>query len=588
MSSLPAAFVAGSYQSASSVIYAIESYRHNLDFETESANEEEAELGVELDRGPQYEYDDHIIHWDEEIAPGPSSGTSTGARQFILPVSTHREGFPTSARPLSRTFTPKASERTPLIRKATSVLGHQTRLSEDTDAAAILNIPRPERYREGSPRSAVSPPLVQAVKPQKSHTSERVHSGKQYDNCFILLNAIAVLFGIGMLSEPLAFSYAGWIGGTILIILYGWITCHTAKILAHIVLEDPDIRSYSDIGRKVFGPRSTVLISTIFCLELFTVSVALVTLFADSLCAVMPAYSADTYKLAGLIFLIPAVMLPLSVLSYTSVLGIFSMMLIIGVILFDGFAKPDSPGSLWSPADTSLGVDNLVQLGISFGLFMAGFAGHAAIPTLARDMIDPSQFDRMIDWAFGIATGIYAVLGVAGYIMFGNSVSDEFSRDLMKYSTYPVLNKVALWGLVLTPLSKYALATRPLSITIEIILGIETSGHASPDDHTFMATPDGVVQHKDHLNLKKVLRALERTVLTILSVLVSILVPDFGSVMAVLGACFSFLLCVIGPLAAKIALAGKCSLWDGVLLGVAVAMAVWGTVSAVWSTISVA
>ena len=47
------------------------------------------------------------------------------------------------------------------------------------------------------------------------------------------------------------------------------------------------------------------------------------------------------------------------------------------------------------------------------------------IPTLARDMVDPTQFDEMINWAFAIATGIYGLLGVAGYIMFGNAVSDE-------------------------------------------------------------------------------------------------------------------------------------------------------------------
>ena len=45
-----------------------------------------------------------------------------------------------------------------------------------------------------------------------------------------------------------------------------------AKILARIVLEDPHIRSYADIGRKAFGPRSMPVISAIFGLELFTVT----------------------------------------------------------------------------------------------------------------------------------------------------------------------------------------------------------------------------------------------------------------------------------------------------------------------------
>lgn len=108
------------------------------------------------------------------------------------------------------------------------------------------------------------------------------------------------------------------------------------------------------------------------------------------------------------------------------------------------------------------------------------------IPSLARDMIDPSQFDSMIEWAFAIATLIYTIIGVTGYLMFGNSVSDEvscpsfvsctshdrlislfffqFSKDLMSTPGYNLtLNQVALWGLVIAPLSKFALATRPVS-----------------------------------------------------------------------------------------------------------------------------
>lgn len=41
--------------------------------------------------------------------------------------------------------------------------------------------------------------------------------------------------------------------------------------------------------------------------------------------------------------------------------------------------------------------------------------------------MDPSQFDKMLDYAFLAATFIYAVIGIAGYLMFGNSVSDEVS-----------------------------------------------------------------------------------------------------------------------------------------------------------------
>jgi vesicular inhibitory amino acid transporter len=172
-----------------------------------------------------------------------------------------------------------------------------------------------------------------------------------------------------------------------------------------------------------------------FCLELFAVryvqvsailcylsdnpvcSVALVTLSADSLHTILPQYSANTYKAWGLLVyvsilsyntysshlvpsLIPTVFMPLSLLSYTSILGISSTLFIVFVIFWDGLSKQSAPGSLWEPAPTTWLPGHAGELGISFGLFMAGFSGHTVIPSLARDMVDPSQFDKMIDWAF--------------------------------------------------------------------------------------------------------------------------------------------------------------------------------------------
>jgi len=127
-------------------------------------------------------------------------------------------------------------------------------------------------------------------------------------------------------------------------------------------------------------------------------SVVLVTLFADSLNAIIPAISSDTYKLLGLVVyvlavlvpsparsdgqcsssLIPTVFLPLPFLSYASLLGIVSSVLLIGVVLIDGFSKSDAPGSLWSPATTSFSFCNLEELGLAFGLFMAGVCNNLA------------------------------------------------------------------------------------------------------------------------------------------------------------------------------------------------------------------
>ena len=107
-------------------------------------------------------------------------------------------------------------------------------------------------------------------------------------------------------------------------------------------------------------------------------------------------------------------------------------------------------------------------------------------------MVDPSQFDSMINWAFSVATFIYTMIGVTGYLMFGNDVCEEvsiahrpvdivayhdsriqFSQDLMRTPGYNrTLNRAAMWGLVLVPISKFALATRPVRNTLQDVASV--------------------------------------------------------------------------------------------------------------------
>ncbi|KAI0321704.1 transmembrane amino acid transporter protein-domain-containing protein [Amylostereum chailletii] len=431
--------------------------------------------------------------------------------------------------------------------------------------------------------SAENAPLLRKPSMDRA-TVQQVHERIPGRSTFnqTLFNAGAMLLGIGILSEPLAFSYAGWIAGAILMGFYGYITCYTAKFLARVVASDPRIRSYADIGQKAFGPRSSLLISTVFCIEMFGVSVILVTLFADSLRVLIPEFSPTTYKVMSLIILIPSVFVPLSLLSYTSLLGIFSTISLIAVIFFDGLSKADAPGSLISPAETSFLFASWDKLGMAFGLFMAGFGAHCGIPALVLDMEDPKRFDEAMDYAFCFATIFYTLIGIAGYLMFGDSVHEEISQNLLGVAGYsPALNKVVLWMLVITPLTKFPLTTRPLNLTFEAMWGLDTYTHSESEE-----------SHKAHANsakllanqaMKHALITVERTLIALFAVAVSILVPDFSSLMAILGSFSAFLLCVIGPVAAKMAIEGGRNGKDMFFITTAALMAAWGTVIAVSS-----
>ncbi|KAJ7762013.1 transmembrane amino acid transporter protein-domain-containing protein [Mycena maculata] len=582
MTSLPTSFMVGSASSTSgqSVRDAIASYRRaqylvagstvaSVSDDSDPFSDEEAATGFvdEIEEedvewpanatGSSQESDGIIGEFDWDDLPSEGTSEDPTTPRPTLPFS-RRVAPPQGTRPTER---PERNERTPLLRKTIS----------------FTDVPHPRRTSTAANDTLTVPVVGTALRRRSSAASARSmkhNYGGQSTFGQTLFNSIAILLGIGMLSEPLAFAYAGWGMGFVLIIFYGFISCYTAKILAGIILSDPRLRSYADIGRKAFGPRSTLVISILFCLELFAVSVILVTLYADSLHSLIPQYSSDTYKLWGIFILIPTVFLPLSLLSITSVLGIISTVLVVIVILVDGISKTERPGSLWSPAETSLGIDNWNHLGIAFGLFMAGFSGHAVIPSLARDMVDPSQFNKMINWAFIVATSIYTLIACAGYMMFGNSVSAEISIDLLATEGYnAAINEAALWMLVISPLSKFALTTQPLNTAIQILLGIDRPLGSPEEVAAKMSAP----HEGSRISVKGMLGVLQRISVTLLSVGVSILVPEFSAAMAFLGSFSAFVLCVIGPIAAKVAINGRCGVFDGFVMAVAVIMAVWGT-----------
>ncbi|KAF9512881.1 hypothetical protein BS47DRAFT_1297084 [Hydnum rufescens UP504] len=417
-----------------------------------------------------------------------------------------------------------------------------------------------------------------------------------------LFNSVAVLLGVGILSEPYAFAQAGWIMGSVLTIGYALLTCYTAKILGRIIFEDRKLRTYADCGRKAFGERSSILTQLLFCLELFTLCVVLVVLYSDSMQAVFPRFSSSTYKFMGMVILIPTAFLPLSVISYTSLLSIIATLFIVVVLAVDGLSKYDTPGSLLEFAQTSPWPASSQKLGLSFGLFMAGFSGHAVIPSIARDMRHPEEFDSMINYAFAITTAVYGTVGACGYLMFGNDVSDEISWDLHNTAGYnATLGQIGLWMLVIGPITKFPLSTRPLNIMFEMLLNIDPNSQllrkrrlteqrssASLQESILAQASQREIPHnglwRSIIASQFILLATERIALVLAIVGVAVVVPQFGTVMSILGAFCAFSLCVIGPLAAKLTIyraTGWSTARDWCLFVISVVMCVWGTVACV-------
>ncbi|KAI8880967.1 hypothetical protein K501DRAFT_223902, partial [Backusella circina FSU 941] len=373
-------------------------------------------------------------------------------------------------------------------------------------------------------------------------------------------NSINILIGVAILTLPVALKDAGWIPGGLAFIFCFGLTNYTAKVLAKCLDTSPDFRTYGDVGYLTFGMRGRVLISAIFLTELVACSVALVVLLTDGLESLFPGFDRLTLSCISFLILTPTLFIPVRHLSYTSLLGILSTLSLVGVVIYDGVTKLDAPGSLHEPADTRLFPSDWTELPMSFGLIMAGFAGHAVFPTIYREMQNPKQYTKVVNYSYSITVVVYLALAVMGYIMFGSSTMQELTQNLMLVPEYnQTINRLAVYLVALNPIAKYGLTLNPIMLSWQISL----------------------LGNNEH----KLLKWLGVLITSCCIVWLSYVFPHFDRVMGVLGAFFSFFISGIFPLVCHqklFVLPRWQKVLDYSLLVIGISMAVTGTLAALF------
>lgn len=355
-----------------------------------------------------------------------------------------------------------------------------------------------------------------------------------------VFNSTNVLIGVGLLSLPMGMKYAGWICGMSALFLCAAVTAYTAKLLAKCMDLDPSLITFSDLAFISFGRNARIATSVLFTLELLAANVALIVLFADSLDLLFPGFlSVIGWKVVCAFVLVPLNFLPLRLLSFTSIIGIFSCLSIVLILLLDGFLKPTAPGSLIEPAKTYMFPKNWLTLPLSFGLLMSPWGGHSVFPNIYRDMRHPYKYARALKYSFSFTYILDAVTAVAGLLMFGEGVRDEITSNILMETNYPrALTVLMTLFVAIIPLTKIPLNTRPIVSTIEVLLGL--SQHAVSDSA-------GLVGRS--MYFRGILKVVIKVMVIIVFLAISIVFPAFDSIMAFMGSALCFTICVTLPLA---------------------------------------
>ncbi|ANB10982.1 Avt1p [Sugiyamaella lignohabitans] len=460
---------------------------------------------------------DHLLGHNESLY-GSYKSTSTSGGYLNIP--THNRRHPRSRRLSLYTAEPD---------QGTHILGESQAISTGTEQ---------------------DPVIIQKVEDEDGHITTVIAGQSTAPQT--VFNSVNILIGIGLLALPLGFRYAGWVIGCILLVISAASTFYSAKLLAKCLDTDSTIVTYADVAYAAFGSRARILVSMLFTIELMGAGVSLVVLFSDSLHSLVPSISQLQWKFVAFAILTPPCFLPLRILSFSSIMGITATFALVVIVLFDGFYKADSPGSLLHPATTWMWPEKWSLLPMSIGIFMAPWGGHAVFPNIYRDMRHPQKYGQCLKTTYKITFLVDASMGVLGFLMFGQDVMDEVTKSILLTPGYPEsLNYLITLLIATIPLAKTPLNARPIVSTLDILFGIDKVEFGDKTSHHFGA---------------RIGKFLVRVSVVASFVLMAIAFPDFDRIIAFFGSLLCVTICMILPLSFYLKLyAGRISKFELIL-----------------------
>lgn len=164
-------------------------------------------------------------------------------------------------------------------------------------------------------------------------------------------------------------------------------------------------------------------------------------------------------------------------------------------------------------------------------------------------------------------------MSVGGYLMFGEWIRDEVTSNILLTEGYPrVLSVLTVVFIAIVPLTKIPLSCRPITSTIEILCGLDPRA----------VSPSPSLQGMSSLS-RGAFKFAIRIFVILFILVISVVLPSFDSVMALMGSALCFTICVILPVAFYLKIFGKDislreRILDWILIISCSVMAVVGTV----------
>ncbi|KAH7289025.1 hypothetical protein KP509_31G054500 [Ceratopteris richardii] len=376
------------------------------------------------------------------------------------------------------------------------------------------------------------------------------------------MNGVNALAGVGVLSMPYAVSQGGWIGLCFLLI-FALVFCYTGFLLRRCLDLFPFVAGYPDVRQAAFGRLGRVLVSAFLYCELYAVAVEFLIMEGDNLSQLFPlrSHNLGIFELSSekrFVIFSAAIMLPtvwlrdLSILSYISAGGVIACVAVTVPVACAGTFEVGFPnhGRLV----------NFHGLPIAVGIYGFCFCGHAVFPNIYASMRNKSRFSNVLVACFLICALIYGSIAVLGFLMFGDDSESQVTLNLTRGR---LTTNIAIVATLVNPFSKYALAVTPLAAALEELLPIELKSR------TFLMWG-----------------TLIRTLIVLSTVIIALVFPFFGYLMALVGAFLSITVAITIPCLCYAKLfSDRIPLWERACISLVLAVGLGSCVAGTYSSL---
>ena len=389
--------------------------------------------------------------------------------------------------------------------------------------------------------------VVVAKETMSSHGGEKKSTVTE-----AILNMTNILLGTGLLALPYAARcVGGYVGVTTVLLVASVGTLFTAKILGR-ELRRFSAKGFPDLAFYTFGRRGRIIVAVLLYADIFMCLVLFLIMGGTNLAAVFDAVSTprdlddespvivkaidwvmSTPK--GSAWLIALMLVPatafddLSTLSKFSAVGTIATISLVLVVTIAAIVRPDVGES------SSLDVD-AASKALSIGLVLYCFAGHALFPSIYFSLEDPARdWDFVVDVSYAIVGACCVVVACAGYLLFGDDVSDQISVDIAKIDKTTGIICCAL--IAISAVSKFALELQPVAMGIEELVALASGGSEKSSEQRFpklLALSGGIGL---------------RVVILGAALICAVSLPAFAVIDSLLGAVFATLISIVFPCA---------------------------------------